>query len=141
MVNHLDQVSVVVPVVNDRSALDALLRMLSPFQELEIVVVDGGSDDVSIDEDDPAVILYTSGTTSRPKGAVTTHANIAAQIVSLVDAWQWTHHDHIIQVLPLHHIHGIVNVLGCGLWSGAVCEMMPGFDAEVVWQRIAGACG
>ena len=94
-----------------------------------------------VDDGRRAMLLYTSGTTSRPKGAVTTHANIAAQIISLVDAWQWTHHDHIIQVLPLHHIHGIVNVLGCGLWSGAVCEMMPGFDAEVVWKRIAGGNG
>ena len=60
MVNHLDQVSVVVPVVNDRSAVDALLRMLSPFQELEIVVVDGGSDDVSIDEQQPRLRLLRS---------------------------------------------------------------------------------
>ena len=84
-----------------------------------------------------AMILYTSGTTSRPKGVVTTHSNIAAQITSLLEAWEWSADDHILLCLPLHHIHGIVNVVSCALWSGAICEMLPRFDAEVVWQRIA----
>ncbi len=84
-----------------------------------------------------AMILYTSGTTSRPKGVVTTHANIAAQITALVEAWEWSCEDHILLCLPLHHIHGIVNVVGCALWSGATCEMLPRFDASAVWERIA----
>jgi malonyl-CoA/methylmalonyl-CoA synthetase len=84
-----------------------------------------------------AMILYTSGTTSRPKGVVTTHANISAQIVSLVEAWEWSSADRIALFLPLHHVHGIVNVLLCALWVGATCEMMPRFDAEAVWERIA----
>ncbi len=83
-----------------------------------------------------AMILYTSGTTSRPKGVVTTHANIAAQITALVKAWEWSAEDRILLCLPLHHIHGIVNVLSCALWSGAICEMLPRFDANAVWQRI-----
>jgi len=85
-----------------------------------------------------AMMLYTSGTTSRPKGVVTTHANINAQITSLVEAWEWLPDDRILLCLPLHHVHGIVNVVGCALWSGAICEMLPRFDAEVVWERIAG---
>ncbi|MDN3204439.1 acyl-CoA synthetase [Algoriphagus sediminis] len=83
-----------------------------------------------------AMILYTSGTTGNPKGVVTTHSNIEAQVSCLVDFWQWTEEDHIINVLPLHHVHGIINVLSCALWSGAVCEFMP-FDAEKVFKRIA----
>ena len=82
-----------------------------------------------------AMIVYTSGTTGRPKGAVTTHAIIAAQIRSLVEAWAWTAEDHILHVLPLHHVHGIVNVLCCALWSGATCEFLPKFDAARVWER------
>jgi malonyl-CoA/methylmalonyl-CoA synthetase len=85
-----------------------------------------------------AMILYTSGTTSRPKGVVTTHANVAAQIRSLVDAWEWSANDRILLCLPLHHVHGIINVVGCALWSGATCEMLPRFDAIAVWDRIAG---
>ncbi len=84
-----------------------------------------------------AMILYTSGTTNRPKGVVTTHTNIAAQIASLVDAWEWSPEDRILLCLPLHHVHGIVNVVSCALWSGAVCEMQPRFDADIVWERIA----
>jgi malonyl-CoA/methylmalonyl-CoA synthetase len=84
-----------------------------------------------------AMILYTSGTTSRPKGVVTTHANITAQITSLVEAWEWSSDDRILLCLPLHHVHGIINVVSCALWSGAVCEMLPRFDAETVWNSIA----
>jgi malonyl-CoA/methylmalonyl-CoA synthetase len=85
-----------------------------------------------------AMILYTSGTTARPKGVVTTHANLQAQVETLVEAWEWSPDDHILHVLPLHHIHGIINVLTCALWSGAVCAMLPRFDAEQVWRRLAG---
>ena len=84
-----------------------------------------------------AMILYTSGTTGKPKGVVTTHQNIAAQITSLVEAWGWTGDDRILEVLPLHHIHGIVNVISCALWVGAVCEIFPKFDPQQVWERIA----
>jgi malonyl-CoA/methylmalonyl-CoA synthetase len=85
-----------------------------------------------------AMILYTSGTTSQPKGVVTTHTNITAQIMSLVQAWEWSAEDHILLNLPLHHVHGIINVISCALWSGATCEMLPRFDANAVWDCIAG---
>ena len=85
-----------------------------------------------------AMILYTSGTTSKPKGVVTTHANVAAQIKSLVEAWEWSGNDRILLCLPLHHVHGIINVVGCALWSGAACDMLPCFEANAVWDRIAG---
>jgi len=81
------------------------------------------------------MIIYTSGTTSKPKGVVSTHKNIAAQIKALVDAWEWTASDHILHVLPLHHIHGIINALSCALWVGATCEILPKFDAAKVWSR------
>ncbi len=87
-----------------------------------------------------AMILYTSGTTSRPKGVVTTHANITAQIVSLVEAWEWNASDRTVLCLPLHHVHGIVNVVGCALWSGACCHMLPRFDAGAIWELIARDC-
>ena len=79
-----------------------------------------------------AMILFTSGTTNQPKGVVTTHANIEAQIKTLVEAWQWSSDDHILNVLPLHHVHGIINVTCCALWSGATVEFLPKFEAETV---------
>jgi len=84
-----------------------------------------------------AMILYTSGTSSRPKGVVTTHANIRAQIKSLVEAWEWSAGDRILLCLPLHHVHGVINVVSCALWAGATCRMLPRFDAGAVWNCIA----
>jgi malonyl-CoA/methylmalonyl-CoA synthetase len=91
-----------------------------------------------VSSDRRAMILYTSGTTNRPKGVVTTHATIAAQIKTLVAAWEWRADDRILLCLPLHHVHGIINVVSCALWSGAACEMLPRFDANAVWERISG---
>jgi len=84
-----------------------------------------------------AMMLYTSGTTGRPKGVVATHANLVSQVACLNDAWGWVPDDRILLVLPLHHLHGIVNVLTCALWAGGVCEMLPAFDADAVWDRLA----
>ena len=83
-----------------------------------------------------AMILYTSGTTSRPKGVVTTHAIIQAQIESLVQAWEWDATDRIPSFLPLHHIHGIINVTCCALWSGATIEPFSRFDAVTILGRV-----
>ncbi len=83
-----------------------------------------------------AMILYTSGTTSRPKGVVTMHANLEAQMATLSAAWGWSDADRILHVLPLNHVHGIVNVLGCALWSGAACEFLAPFEASAVWHRL-----
>lgn len=83
-----------------------------------------------------AMMLFTSGTTGRPKGVVTTHANIDAQVRSLIEAWGWSSDDRILLTLPLHHLHGILNVVTCSLEVGAVCEMHSRFDAEAAWDRI-----
>ena len=81
-----------------------------------------------------ALILYTSGTTNKPKGVVTTHINIEAQISTLIDAWEWSSNDRITCVLPLHHVHGIINVVGCSLWSGATCYFTAGFSPKLIFN-------
>ena len=58
-----------------------------------------------------ALIIYTSGSTGPPKGVVLTHGNIAAQVDNMVSAWEWSGNDLLLHVLPLHHVHGIVNCL------------------------------
>ncbi|MES2924248.1 MAG: acyl-CoA synthetase [Verrucomicrobiota bacterium] len=93
-----------------------------------------------IDPTRRAMILFTSGTTSTPKGVVTTHENIRAQIESLVEAWEWENSDCIPLFLPMHHIHGIINIACCALWAGATVECFPKFEAGRILGRVgAGA--
>ncbi len=87
-----------------------------------------------VEADRAAMIIYTSGTTSKPKGVVTTHEILSWQIRSLIEAWEWTSDDRTLLVLPLHHLHGVLNVLSCALWAGATCEMAPRFDADETWS-------
>lgn len=81
-----------------------------------------------------ALILYTSGTTNKPKGVVTTHKNIKAQITTLIESWQWTEKDNTICVLPLHHVHGIINVVCCSLWVGASCTFIAQFSPAIIFD-------
>ncbi len=66
-----------------------------------------------------AMILYTSGTTGKPKGVLLSHGNIDAQVRSLVSYWSWSPADTIVHTLPLYHTHGIINALMCPLYVGA----------------------
>ncbi len=91
----------------------------------------------AVARDRPALMLYTSGTTARPKGVVTTHRCIAAQIESLVAAWRWTAADRIPLFLPLHHIHGLINVVSCALWAGASFTPLNRFDPAPVIEAVA----
>ncbi|WP_445053363.1 acyl-CoA synthetase [Streptomyces sp. SAS_269] len=57
---------------------------------------------------DPALVVYTSGTTGPPKGAVVPRRALAATLDALADAWQWTDRDVLVHGLPLFHVHGLV---------------------------------
>ncbi|KXS13278.1 long-chain-fatty-acid--CoA ligase [Gonapodya prolifera JEL478] len=85
-----------------------------------------------------ALFIYTSGTTGKPKGAVHTHLSLTTQAKSLSEAWSWTEADRIFNPLPLHHIHGLVNILYCCQWNGAVQEFGPTrFDPKWLWKRFS----
>ncbi|KAI8828568.1 AMP-dependent synthetase and ligase [Chytriomyces cf. hyalinus JEL632] len=79
--------------------------------DLEPIVTSNNIEQVSVaefremDKDQGAMIIYTSGTTGKPKGVLTTFANIEAQVSSLLTAWKWVESDKILLVLPLHHVH------------------------------------
>ena len=84
-----------------------------------------------------AMIIYTSGTTNKPKGVVSTHKNIEAQITALTEAWHWNKEDHIPLFLPLHHIHGIINSLCCPLFVGAKTTMLESFNVDHICEEIS----
>ena len=83
-----------------------------------------------------AMMLFTSGTTNKPKGVVSTHKTICAQITTLITAWEWSEKDVIPLFLPLHHIHGIINILSCGLWAGATVHLFSKFDIPEISKQI-----
>ena len=83
-----------------------------------------------------AMILFTSGTTNKPKGVVSTHLNIESQVNCLVKAWEWRRNDFIPVFLPLHHIHGIINSLLCPLWVGGKVDIIGAFQTEKVVKAI-----
>ncbi len=128
VVGHSDFEEILAPMAQDLN-----IRFLSAEQLLRVK----HQSLPLVDAERPALILYTSGTTGKPKGVVLTHNNLKAQITCLIEAWEWTPADRILHVLPLHHTHGIVNVLCCALWAGAICDMLPRFDAPSAWNKLS----
>ncbi|KIW12398.1 hypothetical protein PV08_09675 [Exophiala spinifera] len=87
--------------------------------------------------DNGGFMLYTSGTTNRPKGVVLSIPTMTAQARSLIEAWNYTPQDRLLHVLPLHHIHGTINALYTPLMAGSAIEFAYPFNADTVWKRLA----
>ena len=83
------------------------------------------------------LMLYTSGTTNRPKGVVLSMSNMIAQAQSLIEAWKYSPSDLLLHVLPLHHIHGTINALFVPLMAGSAIEFAYPFNTDTVWKRLA----
>jgi len=137
-------VSEIVVVGSIREKVEPLTegRALSLIGFEDIAFEDiAGASEVSLPELTPdrrAMIIFTSGTTNKPKGVVTTHSNVQAQVEMLVEAWQWQPDDVIALFLPMHHVHGIINVMACALYSGARLESFAGgFDGPKIFERVS----
>ncbi len=82
----------------------------------------------ALDGDDPAALVYTSGTTGKSKGAVLTHNNFAANAVNLLACWRITSEDRYLAALPLFHVHGLGNGIHAWLASGCKMKLVEKFD-------------
>ncbi|HEY2293147.1 MAG TPA: AMP-binding protein [Thermoanaerobaculia bacterium] len=83
-----------------------------------------------VEGSDLAMLLYTSGTTGKSKGAEITHDNVLATMTGLLAAWAWEPADVLLLTLPLFHTHGLVVGLHCALAAGATVLLRRRFDAS-----------
>lgn len=90
----------------------------------------------SPDADSIAMILHTSGTTSRPKRVPLRHRNLIASARNIISAYNLTDNDTTICLMPLFHIHGLVGCLLSTLASGGTLVCPNGFNALVFWQLV-----
>jgi malonyl-CoA/methylmalonyl-CoA synthetase len=82
--------------------------------------------------DDAAMIVFTSGTTGVPKGAVLTHANLLAGVRAVAAAWRWEPDDRLVLALPLFHVHGLCIGLFGTLATGGSAVVVDRFSADGV---------
>ena len=95
----------------------------------------------SVAAEDDGLLMYTSGTTGRPRGVVLTHANLVAGGANTVDAHQLTEADRALCVLPLYHINGLCVTLLGPLLSGGSVVIPKRFSVSTFWDTIeAGGC-
>ncbi|MCW8381939.1 acyl-CoA synthetase [Streptomyces justiciae] len=86
--------------LRDLERLDVETRATAPHTTTAL--------DADVSAESPALIVYTSGTTGPPKGAVIPRRAVASTLDALADAWQWTGEDVLVHGLPLFHVHGLV---------------------------------
>ncbi len=89
--------------------------------------------------DDLALLVYTSGTTSRPKGVMLSHRQVAAQCAAIADSWRLGPDDRLVHALPLHHVHGLVIALLSTLAAGGSATLLPRFEPAAVVDAAAEA--
>ena len=94
---------------------------------------------VSVCEGDLAAILYTSGTTGKPKGAMLTHRNLVFNALVLRDYWGFTHQDVLLHVLPIFHVHGLFIACHCAMFAGARMLWLQRYDATQVARLLGRA--
>src|SRR5712691_8979704 len=125
--------------------IDTLRPRLTAFRTITRVEEIGSPDPsslasstTSLGPDSPALLLYTSGTTGRPKGALLDHGNLLAQGRGVVEAWRWTAADRLVLALPLFHVHGLAIALHGSLIAGGCAILVPFSPENVIRELRAG---
>jgi malonyl-CoA/methylmalonyl-CoA synthetase len=107
--------------VTDAVALAAEAAALAPLETVHEAV-----------PEDLAAIVYTSGTTGRSKGAMLSHAALAANGLALTEAWGFSGDDALLHALPIYHVHGLFIALHCVFLAGAKLIWLPRFEEDAM---------
>ncbi len=89
--------------------------------------------------DAPAAMLYTSGTTGKPKGAVLSRVALASNALALASAWHFSADDVLLHALPLFHVHGLFVATNTVLAAGASILLLPRFESDTVMHGLVRA--
>jgi len=117
-------------------SVDDSIALVGPAVELpDAAGAPPGLDEVA--PGDPALLVYTSGTTGAAKGALHTHASLLAGIASVRVAWRWSEADRLILALPLFHVHGLCVGLFGSLLAGGSILLQPAFEVDAVLDAVA----
>ncbi|KAK4680887.1 LOW QUALITY PROTEIN: hypothetical protein QC764_102690 [Podospora pseudoanserina] len=122
-----------------QEVLKTELDVQPTFLQLDKLQGGGPHEKVTLDKSSPGsagMMLYTSGTTNRPKGVLIPQAAMTAQARSLIQAWEYAPSDHLLHLLPLHHIHGTINAIFTPLFTGSSIEFLYPFNADAVWKHL-----
>lgn len=134
-------------LITERQQLEILQPFLRNLKSIERVILaeelnslaaaaSAAPAEAKIGGEDLAVLMYTSGTTGRAKGAMLTHNNLVANITGLVSAWHWTAEDTLLLTLPLFHMHGLGVALHGALTTGCSTVLQRSFRADQVFDTL-----
>jgi malonyl-CoA/methylmalonyl-CoA synthetase len=131
-----------VAIVGDaNTAITSALRAEMPnlrqwMSDAEILGTNpDGLSPAAVAENDPCLLIYSSGTTGWPKGIVHTHGNTASALLALKVCWRFTADDVVLNVLPLFHVHGLCFATLLTLISGG-CVILDEFEPQKTMERI-----
>ena len=125
-------------IVADRPRAEIARGLGFAVIPLEDLPAGGAPPMPALTPESPAAILYTSGTTGRPKGAVLDHGNFLAQGRGALEVWRWTPRDVLVHALPLFHLHGLGMGLHGTLLSGGSAVLVPFTPENVVHELTHG---
>lgn len=126
----VDDVSSVASVEAQTIALDALVTQSAAASPVEVFTASASTN---------AALVYTSGTTGRPKGATLTHGCLLDNARALAQVWQMQPNDTLVHALPIFHVHGLFIALHPMMLVGANVRFLPRFEAEPVVEALDGA--